>query len=47
LRRYLRAEIAAHFPSLWRQRNDLQQSAILKLCELRESPEGAKGSDQN
>jgi len=37
LRPYLRQEIRRQFPSLWRWSEDLQQSAFLKLCELRKS----------
>ena len=40
LRPLLRAEIRRNFPSLWRWSEDLQQTAFLKLCVMRdENPE--------
>src|ERR1700722_8688297 len=38
-KRFLRVEVGSNFPSLWPQLSDLQQSALLRLCEMRESPE--------
>jgi hypothetical protein len=40
LRPYLRHEIRRQFPSLWRWSEDLQQSAFLKLCQLRQDDPG-------
>jgi hypothetical protein len=37
LRPFLRREIRRSFPSLWCSTEDLQQSALLRLCELRTS----------
>jgi len=38
LRPRLRQHQRCNYPSLWRQSEDLQQSALLKLCELRDDP---------
>jgi hypothetical protein len=38
LRPYMRQVIRGRFPSLWRWSEDLQQSALLRLCELRADP---------
>ncbi len=39
LQKYLQAEVRTYAPHLWWQLADLEQSALLKLCEMREKPE--------
>jgi hypothetical protein len=38
LQRCLRAEVATYSPNLWPELDDLEQSALLKACEMREDP---------
>jgi hypothetical protein len=41
LKQRLRAEICGNFPSLWPELRDLEQSALLRLCQMRENPREA------
>jgi hypothetical protein len=41
-RPWLREEIRGNFQSLWPQLADLEQSALMRLCEMREPPANGK-----
>jgi len=42
MKRHQRADIRNNFPSLMPQMRDLEQSALLKLCQMREDPREVK-----
>ena len=39
LQRRMRVHVAKYSPRIWREMADLQQSGLLRLCEMRENPE--------
>jgi hypothetical protein len=38
----LQVEVGSNFPKQWRELADLQQSALLKVCEMRNDPKRVK-----
>jgi len=42
LQKFLRIEVRSNYPAQWSELSDLQQSALLKVCEMRENPRAAE-----
>ena len=39
LQKWVRVEIRSNFPKQWRELADLEQSALLRVCEMRDDPQ--------